>query len=188
MTKLVYDADFRLYVYPEMREYDESERPYFEGIYLVPLNSHAQIYFVPDVSDVCPPWTREAIADIGRISSERDARIFQVLTSEYSVTPNARLAGTEEVVRLLTRVEPPDPDPWAAEPKLPTHGVVWYVAPDEWRSLHAELEQLNEVAHSEVSSVRFSQIDGTRLARFLEERFLPSGKVALRHLRTLRRA
>jgi hypothetical protein len=187
MTKLTNEADFRIYVHPERWEYEAPEAEFFDGIYSVALNSHVRLSFVPDVSEICPPWSRDVLPD-EHISSERDARLVQILTTRYSVTPNARLAGTDEVIQLASGNPPPGLDPVGAELSGPRYGTVWYVAPDDWQPLMDELEHLMEEAYSDVHSVRFSQIAETRLARFLEERFLPSGKLSAMHLEVLRRA
>jgi hypothetical protein len=54
--------------------------------------------------------------------------------------------------------------------------------------LTAELEDLAERTHSDVHYIRFSEIQETHLARFLEKRFLTSGHVTAFDLHTLRRA
>jgi hypothetical protein len=176
MTKRAYDADFWIYVRPETWDVEGPESQFFAGIYTARLNSFVEISFVPDVSDACPPWIPELVPNGGDVSSEREARVFQALMTAHSVTPNAQLAGQEEIVELQRGEVPP------------RHGVVWYVAPDDWPPLTDELENLTQRAYSEVHSVRFSQISDTRLAGFLEERFLPSGKLSARDLSILRRA
>jgi hypothetical protein len=176
MTKLSNDADYRVSVRPMPWDVPGPESKYFAGIYTVSLNSHVEISFVPDVSNECPPWSADLVPNGDDVASEREARVYQVLMSLYSVTPNARLAGTEEPIELETGSSPPD------------QGAVWYLAPDDWQTLMDELENLTETAYSEVHFVRFSQIADTRLARFLESRFLPSGRLSRRHLEILHRA
>ena len=61
MTNLTYDADFRLYVRPETWESDGPDSAFFTGIYTVSLNSLVRIAFVPDVSEVCPPWSEDVL-------------------------------------------------------------------------------------------------------------------------------
>jgi hypothetical protein len=188
MTKLTYEADVRVYVRRETWENEGATSQFFVGVYTVALNSHVRIAFVPDVSDVCPPWREDLVPNGAEVSSEREARLFQVLTSEYSVTPNSRLAGREEVIQLPSGNPPPDLDPWGAELSGPNHGTIWYVALDDWQALADELEELTESAYSEVHFVRMSQIAGTHLAKFLVERFLSSGRLPASHLEILRRA
>jgi hypothetical protein len=189
MTKLAYDADFRVFVRPEMWERHAPESQYFVGIYTVYLNTHVIISFIPDVSDSCPPWRQDLAPHGEEATSELEARAFQALISEYSVTPNVGLAGQIEVIELPSpKSSDPELEPWAGDYVDPEHGTIWYVSPDEWRSLIDELEGLREVAYSDVHSVRFSEVAHTRLGRFLEERFLPSGRLSAMDLRILRRA
>jgi hypothetical protein len=176
MTKNTYPADFRVYVRPEMWEHEAPESHFFDGIYTVRLNTHVEIPFVPDVSEFCPPWSPDLVPNGEDVATEREARVYQVLMSRYSVTPNARLAGQEEIVALQRGDEPPE------------RGTVWYVAFDEWRHLLDELEAMREFASSDRHSTCLSQIANTHLGRFLEERFLPSGRLSAMDLRILRRA
>jgi hypothetical protein len=57
----VFDTDFWINIVPEHWEHDDPPARFFERIYTVALNSHVRIAFVPDVSDVCPPWSVELI-------------------------------------------------------------------------------------------------------------------------------
>ena len=191
MSKLSPEVDFRVDVNPGEWE---NESRFFRGIYTVSLNDHVQVSFVPDASKSCPPWNADLIPAIDRLASEGEARLFQVLTSEHSVTPNARLAGTEEVVELLPRTVSSDLDPWEAEvADWPTAGTVWYVAPQEWPALDADLQDLPDrsIALGRRGGIgcplylHMSEMVGTPLARFLNERFVPSGRLAQRELRAL---
>ena len=101
MTKHNYPEDFRVYVRPEMWEHDAPESQFFARIYTVTLNTHVDLPFVPDVSDVCPPWNADLVPNGEEVASELEACVYQVLMSPYSVTPNARLAGQEEIVELV---------------------------------------------------------------------------------------
>src|ERR1700730_11185070 len=130
MSKLNAEVDFRVDVSSEEWE---NESRLFRGIYTVSLNDGVEVSFVSDASESCPPWNADLIPALDHLASEREARLFQVLTSKHSVTPNPRLAGTEKVVELLPRTASSDLDPWEAEvADRPSAGVVWYVAPQEW--------------------------------------------------------
>jgi hypothetical protein len=188
MTKLTNDSDFRIYVRPQIRERQAPESQFFAGIYTVTLNTFVDISFIPDVSDFCPPWREDLVPNGEEATSELEARVFQALISEYSVTPNMHLAGRIDVVQLPAQ-RPPDPelDPWWEDYVGPQYGKIWYLAADDWQPLYDELDGLWEVAYSDVHSVRLSQMANTRLGRFLEDRFLPSGRLSERHLQILGR-
>jgi hypothetical protein len=168
-------------------EYDPPVSRHFAEIYVASLNTHVKISFVPDVSEACPPWGEGALSDEPEVASEREARITQVLTSYYSVTPNAGLAGRTEAVRLLPGQMPPElgqSEPTSGDRQ---YGVVWYLDPADWSALAEELAGLAAEAWNDLHALRYSQIGRTRLARFLEERFLPSGRVSQDDLQLLHR-
>jgi hypothetical protein len=194
MSKLRPEVDFRVAVSSEELEQSENESRFFRGIYTVSLNDHVRVSFVPDASESYPPWNAYLAPAFDNLASERKMRLFQVLTSRYSVTPNARLAGTEEVVKLLPRTVPSDLDPWEAEvADWPSAGVVWYVAPQEWPVLDADLQDLPDrsIALGRSAGIgcplylHISEMTGTPLARFLNDRFVASGRLAERDLRVL---
>jgi hypothetical protein len=185
MTKLSNDADLRVNVNPEPWEHEDPTSRFSAGIYTVALNSGVEISFVPDVSDSSPPWDVELPADIDDCSSEREARVYRIRTSDYSVTPNQRLANQEDEVPHLPATSPPDLLP--GEPEPSQYGVVWYVSPAEWSVIETELRDLAERTHLQPDYIRLSRITLSRLGRFLNERFLPSPRLSPFDLRILRR-
>ncbi|WP_306363116.1 hypothetical protein [Nocardia sp. CC227C] len=151
-----------------------------QGGYVVGLNSRIEIRFVSDVSCVAPPWDNPDIVD-DSIASAADARVWALRTSEYSVTPNDVLHGSEEVVPLL-HGESSDPD---ADPQ---NGVVWYVSEEEWGCLASELEDLVCNTSPLGEFVNFSDLSETNLSHFIVERFLASSLLSSHTVDVLRRA
>jgi hypothetical protein len=183
VTKLTNTADLRINVRSEDWEHDGS--PLFEGIYSVALNSTVDIAFVPDISDLGSPWSVALPVDVYNCQSEREARLHLLRTTDYSVTPNASRANQVEAIPLLPHPNPFPPLP--DEPPLPEHGILWYISPEEWSALQAQLSDLFPDTRLEHEFVRLSQITGSPLGRFLEERFLPSGRLSASDLHVLRR-
>ncbi|MEU1208637.1 hypothetical protein [Nocardia sp. NPDC005825] len=173
------EADFRVYVTPEWGEVDvaEEERELFHGVYSVNLNDHIDIRFVPDVSEVAPPWGIHVFGENHPIATPMRARVWSLRTAwDYCVTPNVNLAGTEEQIPLL-EYEP-------CEPGDPTTTTLWYVGTPEWTALENQLSDLVERT-GRYHVVRFSELGQSPLARFLNERFLPSNHLTDRTLEIL---
>ena len=71
--------------------------PLYHGIFEVQLQHSADITFVPDISSAAPPWdSRRLPDDIDTVDTVELARLAQALLSSYVVTPNDKLAGSEE--------------------------------------------------------------------------------------------
>lgn len=152
----------------------------------VALNSGVDIAFVPDVSDSSPPWDVELPPDVDEnCTSERDARLYLVRTTDYSVTPNVRLAGQVGTAPLL--VDAITGPPLRDSPPPAEQGVVWYVSPEEWSALDAQLRVLATHTYRQHEFAQLSQMTGSPLGRFLEERFLRSGRLSAFDLHVLRR-
>jgi len=183
MTKLINTADLRINVRSADWEHEGSR--FFEGIYIVALNSTVEIAFVPDLSDVGSPWDVALPVDVYDCQSEREARLHLLRTTDYSVTPNASRAGQVDSVPLLPDANPIPPSPDETPPA--EQGVVWFVSPEEWSALRAQLRALSPGTRLDHEFVRLSQIAGSPLGRFLEDRFLPSGRLSAFDLHVLRR-
>jgi hypothetical protein len=186
MTKLVDTADLRVNVAPEEWEHEAPGSRFFEGIYVVSLNSAVDIAFVPDLSDSIPPWDVELPPDLDEnCTSERDARLYLVRTTDYSVTPNARLAGQVGIAPRLPHSNPPPA--LRDSPPATEHGLVWYVSPEEWSELDTQLRDLAAHTYRQHEFVRLSEISGGPLGHFRAERFLPSGRLSAFDLQILKR-
>ncbi|MFG1791239.1 hypothetical protein [Nocardia sp. NPDC049149] len=181
MSKVPNELDFLIHAEELQSAIAFDEPDLLQGGYVVGLNRRVEISFVPDASDVAPPWPVHEYNPDDPIKSAREARAWAVRVSDYSVTPNPRLDGTAEKIPLLPRQSTgPDDDPEL--------GVVWYVGAAEWEALTAELQDLREHTNPFGDFVRFSELADTHLWRFLTRRFLTSNLLASDTVRTLSRA
>ncbi|MFF0493966.1 hypothetical protein ACFYTQ_33525 [Nocardia sp. NPDC004068] len=177
--KVPNERDFLVYASPMQRAYAVDNPSFLRTAYVLGLNDRIEIGFVPDVSDIVPPWPAHEDSDFPQ--SEREARVWALRVSDYSVTPNSRFAGTSEKIALLPRQ--------SAEPRDEAEfGVVWFVGTSEWEGIAAELGDLCGRTSPFGDFIRFSKLAGTHLHRFLEERFLSSSLLASETVDVLRRA
>ncbi|MFI1916805.1 hypothetical protein [Nocardia sp. NPDC020380] len=151
------------------------------GGYVVGLNSRIYVRFIPDMSEVAPPWLTYKFEKDIPIETRSAALVWALRVSDYSVTSNSKLAGTTEKIPLLP-YEFTKPD---ADPDL---GVVWYVDTAEWSALTVELENLCERTSPFGSFVSLSELTGTHLWRFLTANFLASDMLTSSTVETLRQA
>ncbi|MBX6357384.1 MAG: hypothetical protein IRZ05_16215 [Micromonosporaceae bacterium] len=160
--KISPSADYYVRVRPQ--EWDAvpaSVAPLYAGIFEVDLNYLVDVAFVPDLSSVAPPWDFSRLpANIDEITTAEQARLATVFTSSYAVTPNDRLAGTQEAVDDC---------------------VVFYVSTRDFSSYAKELERLAELAGSVHSMVRVSQLRGHQVIEFIEHGIVASGRLSPAH-------
>ena len=124
-------SEYPVRVRPLGLEYDASIAELYAGAYQVALNSMVEITFVPDLGPDAPPYDRSRLPEnLDEVGTREEARLEAVLYADCAVTPNARLAGTNEPL--------PKP-PWALEHPP---GVVVYVTHEEFEHLAVDLELL----------------------------------------------
>ncbi|WP_228002430.1 hypothetical protein [Nocardia australiensis] len=185
--KLSYDHDFRVSVQPEIWENEDEDAHLYEGIYVVDLNATVKIAFVPDVSGLSRPWSFHIPDEDTPFTSTTEARLFKLLTSRYSVTPDDQRNGSTEQIQLLPRFAPPEFQDLLGPDDLPDQGILWYVGTDQWPDLAAELQELTDHTYGS-RFVRHSALGNSPLANFLNTRFLRSEELALDDLRVIGRA
>jgi hypothetical protein len=163
MVKVGPSANYRVRVRPYV--WDDPGRPELvEGIIDLSLQLYVSITFVPDVSDLAPPWTGDGLPPIDQgLSTPAQARLYQALTASYVVTPHETLAGTSE---RFTFTWPGD------EPGDPT--TVFYVTPAEFDRYAADLVALSDVAGSLHSAVTVDQVRDHEVIQFVESRIVDS--------------
>jgi hypothetical protein len=106
----------------------------YEGIYTVTLNHRVDICFVPDISDLAPPWDGRGLpADFDEIATVDQARYAGALVASYVVTPNAQRSGGVDRFRYP-----------AHEPRA-DDTLVRYVDAAEFARFAADLESLTDI-------------------------------------------
>jgi hypothetical protein len=150
-------------------EWDEppERAPLYTGMYTFDLNQVVSVLFVPDLTDVGPPWSPAGLPeDPAEVRTPQQARLLELLGASYAVTPNQALAGTEE------RFTWPFEWPYADDP-IP-RCTVFYVTLEEFDRYAADLDHLSELAGNIHSGVRRAQVLEHDVVRFMERRILDS--------------
>ncbi|MBO3737757.1 hypothetical protein [Actinoplanes flavus] len=176
--KLGSDADYNVRV--RARGWDEEAENAFlyDGMYTFDLNQTVSVSFVP-APGTERPWSLDTLPeDIADFTTPAQARLLEILTAQYSVTPDPARAGTEEQLAW--------PFDWAGDgdPPRPT---IFYVTPEEFTRYAGDLEALSEFAGGIHSVVRRSAVTGHPVVRFLEERVLASPRLSPLSARALGR-
>ncbi|MCI4065025.1 hypothetical protein MRQ36_21655 [Micromonospora sp. R77] len=155
------------YVRVRARSWDEEpeQAALYEGMYSFDLNQLVWVSFVPAVT-IPRPWSLGDLpGDISEFTTSEQVRVYELLGTAYSVTPDETRAGTEEQFDW--------PYDWDA-PLPPPHPTVFYVTPEEFDRLSADLDALSEIAGNVHSVVRRSEVLDHEVVRFIERRILDS--------------
>jgi hypothetical protein len=150
------------------QEWDEPNEnaPLYRGVYAVALNHMVDISFVPDISAIAPPWDFGLLPDdIDTIDTADLARLATALFSSYVVTPNDRLAGTED---RISRTPPDDMQ------HVDLAGSVFYVTTEEFSRFAAELDDLTEIAGDPQPRARVDELRDRDVIAFIERRIVAS--------------
>jgi hypothetical protein len=155
-------------VHQEWEELPECA-PHYAGVFSATLNHSVHISFVPDLSDIAPPWDPGLVpTDFDAIDTSRQARMATVYVNLYVVTPNASLAGTEEWVD------------WPPRPSGLPSTLIFYVTPEEFERYAADLDGLAEESDEVVADLRDHEV-----IVFIERRIVASGFLAPPHAELL---
>jgi len=140
-------------------EEEEDLAPFYEGIYSVTLNYFTTIMFIPTFSRTKDNWPPTLPDDIDNVHSVTEARLFTAALSEYTVTPDAELAGRQELIPLspLTQIGP-------------RMGLVFYVTPQEFACFSQELPLLEQKTPSVRDYMPLSQISAFATIQLIEGR------------------
>lgn len=177
MTKVGPSANYYVRALPQAWDEDPDDAPYFDGIYSLDLNLTVGIAFVPDVSRHAPPWSADLMSADQVVGTPDQARLYTAMTSRYTVTPNARLAGTDETFTWLV---PEMPEP--------VRRAVFYVTGDEFSRYTADIAALSESIGGVHSFVRVDQLRDHEVIRFVERRIVASPLLSPEHAWLLGRA
>jgi hypothetical protein len=162
------------------RSWDESgeQAALYDDMYTFELNQVVSVSFVPDPA-VPRPWSMEGLpVDVADLTTAEQARLLELLTAPYSVTPDQARAGTEE--QSAWPFDWPD----ASEPPRPT---IFYVTPEEFARYAADLDALSEIAGNVHSVVRRADVADHDVIRFIEDRMLESTLLTLQSARAVGR-
>ena len=112
-------------------EEDEDVAPFYRGIYEVTLNFFTDVMFIPSFPRTLDSWPPTLPKNVDDVHSVYEARLFTVALSENTVTPNAFLAGQQELIPLSPSLN--------GEPRM---GRIFYVTPEQFALFSQELAQI----------------------------------------------
>ncbi|MCI4065026.1 hypothetical protein MRQ36_21660 [Micromonospora sp. R77] len=156
------------YVRVRARSWDEDpeQAALYAGMYAFDLNQLVRVSFVPVVT-APRPWSLDHLpADITEFTTPQQARVHELLLTDYSVTPDDERAGTAEQFDW--------PFDWT-DPATRPRPTVFYATSDEFDRLSADLEKLSDFAGELHSLVQRSEVLDHEVVRFIERRILDSG-------------
>ena len=131
------------------QEWEEEDdlAPFYRGIYSVTLNYFTTVMFIPTFPRTADNWPPTLPQDVDDVHSAAEARLFTAALSEYTVTPDAQLAGQQELIPL-------EPLPQIG----PRMGLLFYVTPPEFALFSQELPLLEQKTPSVRDYVPLSQV------------------------------
>jgi hypothetical protein len=163
------EYDFPVRAWAEGEDYSGAVREAYNGMYCVSLNRIVMITFIPRV-DRHQPWPPELPEDFDAITDVDTARRSVLALASLAVVADDSRAGCSK-----SRVADGE------------QRTVFYLGTDEFAELSRDVEALCDETPWVHDHVRFSQLAGRPLGRFVSERVLPSGKLTLRQLHMLGR-
>jgi hypothetical protein len=164
--KISPSADYYVRVRPQ--EWDAvpaAVAPLYAGVFEVDLNFLVHVAFVPDMSSMAPPWDFARLPpNVDEITTPEQARLNVAFTSSYVVTPNDKLADTQEPLDDC---------------------VVFYVPTRDFSGYAEELGRLAHVVGGVHSMVRVSQLREYRVIGFIEQVIVASSWLSAAHAEKL---
>lgn len=155
--------NYPVQVVAEPEEHDGPDAELYSGIFLVLLNHEVPIYFVPDVSEIAPPWNGRGLPGAGELpTTHQQARLRVATFGRNTVTPNADRAGTVERFEV------------SGASGEPLRGVVFYVMPGEFERYTADLAELSELMWEQFPDKTVSDLRGYVVIQFLERHVVAS--------------
>jgi hypothetical protein len=163
------ERDFRVSVTHQIWEELPETAEFYRGIYSVRLNYLVYIMFVPELEINPDNWPPVLPDNVDEVSSETEARLFTTALSDYTVTPNSLLAGTQEIISIPSfkgDMEDSDLDS--------KRGVVFYVSHQEFEAFSKELSALADQNPGVHDFVRISEIEEWEVAKFIVTKVIDS--------------
>jgi hypothetical protein len=162
LMKVGPNANFPIAVRHHSTEVDPETAHLYVNVFDVSLNVTVQVVFVPDVSHVAPPWEASMLPpDLDAIASVPQARVASVLLNTYVVTPNAKLAGTEERLPAIGG-------------DAESSGVVFYITREEFDRYRTDLAALSEATGATFIGGKVNDLREHEVITFIERRILDS--------------
>ena len=180
--KLSLERNFSVSVTHQSWEVLPETAEFYRGIYLVRLNFLVSIMFVPELEINPDNWPPVLPDNVDEVSSETEARLFTAALSDYTVTPNSLLAGTEEIISI-----PPFKGDMEDSDIDSRRGVVFYVSHQEFDAFSKELSALADQNSGVHGYVRISEIEELGVAKFIVSMVIDSQDFSAGDLETLGR-
>ncbi len=181
--KLGFRRDFAVQVrHQERDEEEEWGAIFYRGIFSVTLNQLISILFIPDFPRTAETWPPTILEGVDKVQSESEARLYITESADYVVTPDALLAGQQEVIPL---------------PEIPAFGaingieanqvVVFYVTPEQFARFSQELPLMEEQTYSVTQFVRVHKIAHFECIKFIQNCIISSPYFCDNHKRIIGR-
>lgn len=171
--KTLLTNNLKILVWPESLEHSSEVSIFYKGIYSVTLNQFVTIMFIPEVDRDKEVWPPRLPESIDSPCSEEEAKLWTVGLAEYVVTPNSKLAGSEEILNLPNLSGECD------------KGVVFYVRPDEFKEFSKGLEEVNQKTSSVHEKVNSSEIENLSFIKFIVSNVIESKNFEKKDLEVL---
>lgn len=174
--------DFTVSVRHQIWEEAPEVAELYQGIYSVILNFLVTIMFVPEVERTVDSWPPVLPENVDSVSTEREARLFTIALSDYTVTPNSLLAGKQELMQKQLVSE--DMNNSNSVSKM---GVLLYVSSQEFEAFSKELSALAAQTPGVHDYVRISEIQNLELSKFILDSVIDSPHFSAGDVRILGR-
>jgi len=176
------ERDFSVSVRHQIWEELPETAEFYRGIYSVTLNFLVTIMFVPELEINPDNWPPVLPDNVDEVSSETEARLFTAALSDYTVTPNSLLAGTQEIIFIPAVNKDMGYSDIDSE-----RAVVFYVSHQEFDAFSKELSALADRTPGVHDFVRISEIEELEVAKFILSMVIDSPYFSGRDLETLGR-
>lgn len=177
-------TDFTISVKHQIWEELPEVAHFYQGIYSVTLNFLLTIMFVPEIKDTLSDLSIILPQNVEHVCSEREARLFTIALSEYTVTPNSFLAGQQKLIYLPSGSENGTIN---NSEQVSEKGVIFYISPDKFAVFSQELSELAEQTIGVHDYVRISELKNLQTAQFILSDIIKSNNFSPSHLKYLGR-
>ena len=179
--KLGFRRDFAVQVrHQERDEKEEWGAVFYRGIFSLTLNQLISILFIPDFPRTPETWPPTILEGVDKVQSTTEARLYMTESADYVVTPDAYLAGQQEVI------------PLPAIPSLrggikASQVVVFYVTPAQFARFSRELPLIEEQTYWVTQFVRVHNIAHFECIKFIQNCIISSPYFSHNHAKIIGR-
>lgn len=181
IMKYGFPRDFAVRVRKQEHDEELSVAKFYRGIFSVTLNFLVEIMFIPEFSRQAERWSLDIPDNVDVVHSTQQARLFTAALSEIIVTPDQSRAGQEELYPLAPPL-PPIPDVYAKK------GVIFYVTPQQFPRISAELAHIAEQTSSVHDFLPLSQLHHLKCTQVILNRIMTSIHFSEKNLRIIGRS